>query len=92
MILIPLRGSGTRGDQVENARIFAEAGAGLLPGGEGQPGEQLARAVAALAGDGERREALGAAARKLVKLDGAALIVGELLRSFREPRAGGDHG
>jgi len=30
MILIPLRGSGTRGDQVENARYFKEAGAALV--------------------------------------------------------------
>jgi UDP-N-acetylglucosamine--N-acetylmuramyl-(pentapeptide) pyrophosphoryl-undecaprenol N-acetylglucosamine transferase len=29
MILLPLRGSGTRGDQVENARLFEKAGAAL---------------------------------------------------------------
>ena len=29
MVLVPLRGSGTRGDQVENARLFEEAGAGI---------------------------------------------------------------
>jgi UDP-N-acetylglucosamine--N-acetylmuramyl-(pentapeptide) pyrophosphoryl-undecaprenol N-acetylglucosamine transferase len=29
MIIIPLRGSGTRGDQVENARMFEEAGAAI---------------------------------------------------------------
>ena len=29
MVLIPLRGSGTRGDQVENARLFEEAGAAI---------------------------------------------------------------
>jgi len=30
MILIPLRGSGTRGDQVENARYFEKAGAAVV--------------------------------------------------------------
>jgi UDP-N-acetylglucosamine--N-acetylmuramyl-(pentapeptide) pyrophosphoryl-undecaprenol N-acetylglucosamine transferase len=29
MVLIPFRGSGTRGDQVENARLFEEAGAAV---------------------------------------------------------------
>jgi UDP-N-acetylglucosamine--N-acetylmuramyl-(pentapeptide) pyrophosphoryl-undecaprenol N-acetylglucosamine transferase len=73
MILLPLRGSGTRGDQVENARIFASAGAAVnllddspespsRPSSE-QPSlaERLVAVVAALAGDKARREAMARA-------------------------------
>jgi UDP-N-acetylglucosamine--N-acetylmuramyl-(pentapeptide) pyrophosphoryl-undecaprenol N-acetylglucosamine transferase len=70
MILIPLCGSGTRGDQVENARFFEREGAALvLPGGEG-----LAGAVGAIADDPVRREAMAEAARRIGCLDGAAII------------------
>lgn len=34
MLLVPLMGSGTRGDQVDNARFFADAGAALVLEGE----------------------------------------------------------
>jgi UDP-N-acetylglucosamine--N-acetylmuramyl-(pentapeptide) pyrophosphoryl-undecaprenol N-acetylglucosamine transferase len=78
LILIPLRGAGTRGDQVENARLFEEAGLGIRLQGEGSPAEQLVRAVAALASSGERRAAMAAAALRLVSVDGAARIVAEL--------------
>ncbi|MDR3249030.1 MAG: UDP-N-acetylglucosamine--N-acetylmuramyl-(pentapeptide) pyrophosphoryl-undecaprenol N-acetylglucosamine transferase [Treponema sp.] len=50
MVLIPLRGSGTRGDQVENARFFQEAGAAvmLLPQAiEDAGGADAARGAAA---------------------------------------------
>ena len=70
MILIPLCGSGTRGDQVENARFFEREGAALvLPGGEG-----LANAVSAIADDSARRTAMAEAARRIGCLDGAAII------------------
>jgi UDP-N-acetylglucosamine--N-acetylmuramyl-(pentapeptide) pyrophosphoryl-undecaprenol N-acetylglucosamine transferase len=79
MILIPLRGPGTRGDQVENARFFEKAGAALvLSGGEGAESrigaEALIRAVAAIAGDDEKRKAMAAAAKRIGETDGAALI------------------
>jgi UDP-N-acetylglucosamine--N-acetylmuramyl-(pentapeptide) pyrophosphoryl-undecaprenol N-acetylglucosamine transferase len=57
MILLPLRGAGTRGDQVENARLFEKAGAAVSIAGDPSP-EKLAALVAALAGDKERREAM----------------------------------
>ena len=40
MVFIPFRGSGTRGDQVENARLFEEAGAAIcfVEEGETAPG------------------------------------------------------
>jgi UDP-N-acetylglucosamine--N-acetylmuramyl-(pentapeptide) pyrophosphoryl-undecaprenol N-acetylglucosamine transferase len=63
MIIIPLRGSGTRGDQVENARIFEEAGAAVCLGGEsgGPSPEQLSALVASLAADAARRGAMAGA-------------------------------
>jgi UDP-N-acetylglucosamine--N-acetylmuramyl-(pentapeptide) pyrophosphoryl-undecaprenol N-acetylglucosamine transferase len=64
MILLPLRGSATRGDQVENARVFEEAGAAisLVSGSSGDvTPERFAALVASLAGDPERRRAMGEA-------------------------------
>jgi UDP-N-acetylglucosamine--N-acetylmuramyl-(pentapeptide) pyrophosphoryl-undecaprenol N-acetylglucosamine transferase len=70
MILIPLCGSGTRGDQVENARFFEREGAALVvPGGEG-----LASAVSTIADDPARRAAMAQAAHRIGCLDGAAII------------------
>ena len=70
MILIPLCGSGTRGDQVENARFFEREGAALVvPGGDG-----LASAVNAIADDPARRAAMAEAAHRIGCLDGAAII------------------
>jgi UDP-N-acetylglucosamine--N-acetylmuramyl-(pentapeptide) pyrophosphoryl-undecaprenol N-acetylglucosamine transferase len=74
MVLIPLRGTGTRGDQVENARFFEKAGAALvLSGGDLGPPE-LIRAVASLAEDPEKRKAMAAACRRIGAINGAALI------------------
>jgi UDP-N-acetylglucosamine--N-acetylmuramyl-(pentapeptide) pyrophosphoryl-undecaprenol N-acetylglucosamine transferase len=82
MILVPLSGSGTRGDQVENARFFEREGAALvLLGGEASP-EKLAQTVSALADDPGRREAMAEAARRIGSLDGASVIgdsVGEFI-------------
>jgi UDP-N-acetylglucosamine--N-acetylmuramyl-(pentapeptide) pyrophosphoryl-undecaprenol N-acetylglucosamine transferase len=74
MILIPLRGSGTRGDQVENARFFEREGAALVLSGAQATGENLARLVGDLADDTARRNAMAEAARKIGSLDGAAII------------------
>ena len=79
MILIPLSGPGTRGDQVENARFFEREGAALvLSGGgdlaDGGLAENLASMVSAIADDPVRREAMAQAARRIGCLDGAAII------------------
>jgi UDP-N-acetylglucosamine--N-acetylmuramyl-(pentapeptide) pyrophosphoryl-undecaprenol N-acetylglucosamine transferase len=84
MILIPLSGSGTRGDQVENARFFEREGAALVLSGGGDTGghagaEALARMVSAIADDPQRREAMAQAARQIGCLDGAA-IIGDAIR------------
>jgi len=59
MVLVPFRGSGTRGDQVENARLFEEAGAAIcfIPDSP----EKLSAIIASLAEDPDRRKAMGEA-------------------------------
>jgi UDP-N-acetylglucosamine--N-acetylmuramyl-(pentapeptide) pyrophosphoryl-undecaprenol N-acetylglucosamine transferase len=76
MILIPLSGSGTRGDQVENARFFEREGAAqVLSDGDGPAGsEKLSRMVSAIAEDHRLRGAMAEAAKRIGSLDGAAII------------------
>jgi UDP-N-acetylglucosamine--N-acetylmuramyl-(pentapeptide) pyrophosphoryl-undecaprenol N-acetylglucosamine transferase len=86
MILIPLSGSGTRGDQVENAGFFEREGAAIVLGGGQQPGreatvENLSRMVNDIAEDSGRREGMAKAARRIGSLDGAA-IIGDSIYKF----------
>jgi UDP-N-acetylglucosamine--N-acetylmuramyl-(pentapeptide) pyrophosphoryl-undecaprenol N-acetylglucosamine transferase len=74
MILIPLTGSGTRGDQVENARFFEREGAALVLLGSLAYPENLTCMVETIAKDKLKREAMAEAARRLGTLDGAAII------------------
>ena len=74
MLLIPLRGSGTRGDQVENARFFEQAGAARVLSGAAASPENLAKAVNALAEDPEKREAMAAASLAAGAPGGAGII------------------
>jgi UDP-N-acetylglucosamine--N-acetylmuramyl-(pentapeptide) pyrophosphoryl-undecaprenol N-acetylglucosamine transferase len=81
MALIPLRGSGTRGDQVENARVFEKAGAAVVIGGAEdlkETASALARAVAELAENAELRNAMAASSARMGNRDGAALIAREI--------------
>ncbi|MDR2783863.1 MAG: undecaprenyldiphospho-muramoylpentapeptide beta-N-acetylglucosaminyltransferase [Treponema sp.] len=70
MALIPLRGSGTRGDQVENARFFEKAGAAVVV----QETERLIGIIAELADDHERRAAMARASLAVGVRDGARII------------------
>jgi UDP-N-acetylglucosamine--N-acetylmuramyl-(pentapeptide) pyrophosphoryl-undecaprenol N-acetylglucosamine transferase len=74
MILIPLRGSGTRGDQVENARFFEKEGAAVVLSGEEARPENLSRVVSDIAHDQRRRQAMADAALRIGCLDGVAII------------------
>ncbi|HEY9053257.1 MAG TPA: undecaprenyldiphospho-muramoylpentapeptide beta-N-acetylglucosaminyltransferase [Rectinemataceae bacterium] len=61
MVLIPLMGSGTRGDQVENARAAQEVGAAIsLEGDEAQPEKVLAALNRLLENPYERAKAKAA--------------------------------
>lgn len=80
MILIPLAGSGTRGDQVVNARYFQKAGAAeVLIGADAAPAK-LIELVQALAQDEGRRLAMAAASRKLGEINAARYIAEEIVR------------
>jgi len=79
MLLIPLRGSGTRGDQIENARFFENAKAArvLLPqGGSGDKIDvkELISAVNEIAHNDKKRSAMAAASAKIGEKDGAQII------------------
>jgi UDP-N-acetylglucosamine--N-acetylmuramyl-(pentapeptide) pyrophosphoryl-undecaprenol N-acetylglucosamine transferase len=87
MVLIPLSGSGTRGDQVENARFFEKAGAALVIPGGGGPGETaaiLVREIWSLAEDGDRRAAMAAASERMGSLDGAQIIAQQIVSGIKE--------
>jgi UDP-N-acetylglucosamine--N-acetylmuramyl-(pentapeptide) pyrophosphoryl-undecaprenol N-acetylglucosamine transferase len=80
MVLVPLSGRGTRGDQIENARFFEKAGAAVVLSGGGANPLRLAETVASLAVDGVRREAMAAASARIGAGDGAALIADILIK------------
>ena len=80
-VLIPLA-SGSRGDQVRNARYFAERGAARLLESPG-PGELL-ESVRQLLEDGERRKSLGAEAARAMPADAARRAAEEILRVLAE--------
>jgi UDP-N-acetylglucosamine--N-acetylmuramyl-(pentapeptide) pyrophosphoryl-undecaprenol N-acetylglucosamine transferase len=85
MVLIPLRGTGTRGDQVENAGYFQKAGAALVLTGEDANAQSLAGAVNSLARDSEKRTAMAAASLKIGERDAAkqiARILAEEIKNF----------
>ena len=74
MVLVPLCGSGTRGDQVDNARLFQSRGAALaLVGDEAGP-DALLDAMRELITDPKRAAAAGAAARELAGADAADAV------------------
>jgi len=73
MLLIPLRGSGTRGDQAENARYFEKAGAALVLG-ENAGARELIEAVSLFCNDSQKREVYAAASLAIGKCGGAKQI------------------
>jgi len=74
MLLIPLSGSGTRGDQVENARYFEKKAAAQVLSGENVNPHELIKAVKALSQDSEKRENMAAASLMIGKLNAAETI------------------
>jgi UDP-N-acetylglucosamine--N-acetylmuramyl-(pentapeptide) pyrophosphoryl-undecaprenol N-acetylglucosamine transferase len=85
MVLLPLRGRGTRGDQVENAEFFERAGAALVAQGGA---ENLAALIRELAEAPERLAAMAAAAADIARLDGAAVIARVLAQAVSAGGAG----
>lgn len=56
MVLVPLCGSGTRGDQVDNARFFEKNGAAYVLAGEEATGANLKKALEELLDKKKRKE------------------------------------
>ena len=80
MVLVPLSGSGTRGDQVENARFFEREGAAIVLTGADLTPERLSGIIDSLANDPSRMEAMAQSARRIGSLDGAAIIGDSIIR------------
>jgi len=80
MILIPLMGSGTRGDQVENARFFKQAGAAQVLTAP-EPAE-LMLAVNSLAKDEIKRNEMAKASAKIGEKNAAMVIAKSILEGI----------
>ena len=79
MVLVPLCGADTRGDQVDNAALFARAGAAVsLVGAEATPA-RLAEETLSLLADPARLAAAGRACKALAGGDAASLIADLIL-------------
>jgi UDP-N-acetylglucosamine--N-acetylmuramyl-(pentapeptide) pyrophosphoryl-undecaprenol N-acetylglucosamine transferase len=82
MVLIPLRGSGTRGDQVENARLFERVGAAICFTEEGQAAPaRLSALINSLAEDPQRLSAMKEA--KITESDAAEFIAKEIINRVK---------
>lgn len=79
LILIPLEGSGTRGDQVENAEYFQSQGAALLLSGPSVTVDNLVDLVKRVLGDKALRESLVQGVRTIGQLDGTTLIASAII-------------
>ena len=74
MLLVPLSGSGTRGDQVENADFFRQAGAAIVMLGDEANPQNLVKNVNILAEDTAKRAVMAAASGKIGETNGAYYI------------------
>ncbi len=83
MVLIPLAGYGSRGDQVENARMLEQAGAARMLLGETATPDTLARALKDLASSEDARKRMAEVARAIAKPDAASAIAEYLYRLVR---------
>ncbi len=84
MILVPLCGSGTRGDQVDNAALFVRSGAAISLVGPEATADKLVDEITRLLDDHRRRMAIGEAARALAGRDAAAEIARLILERIGE--------
>ena len=84
MLLVPLCGSGTRGDQVDNAELFVRAGAAISLVGNEATADALVAQALGLVGDEKRLAAMGRAAAALAGRDAASEIADLILRRIGE--------
>jgi UDP-N-acetylglucosamine--N-acetylmuramyl-(pentapeptide) pyrophosphoryl-undecaprenol N-acetylglucosamine transferase len=82
MLLIPLAGSGTRGDQVENAEFFRKAGAAeVIDGAADDACEKIFNFVKNILNDGAKLKAMSDASFKTGRRDAAGAIAKVLLET-----------
>lgn len=86
MILIPLRGSATRGDQVENAEYFKNAGAAIVLDGADLEKEQFVSLLHNLYNDPARMERMALSAAAIGKKDAVSTIVQAILERIKGAR------
>ena len=83
MVLVPLCGSGTRGDQVDNARFFEERGAAIVLLGEDADSVHLKSALERMGGI-SFRESAALASKSLSEGERPALRIAELVLAEAE--------
>jgi UDP-N-acetylglucosamine--N-acetylmuramyl-(pentapeptide) pyrophosphoryl-undecaprenol N-acetylglucosamine transferase len=84
MLLVPLCGAATRGDQVDNAELFERAGAAISLAGEEATPERLTREALGLLAEPARLAQMGKAAREFAGADAASAIADLILRTIGE--------
>jgi len=82
-ILIPLPRGASRGDQIENAGFFAEAGASVVLQQEQVSADELVEVVLHLLSNADKLERMGARASQLSRPDAAGRIAQLILRTER---------
>ncbi|GHV84649.1 UDP-N-acetylglucosamine--N-acetylmuramyl-(pentapeptide) pyrophosphoryl-undecaprenol N-acetylglucosamine transferase [Spirochaetia bacterium] len=82
MVLLPLAGSGTRGDQVENARYFEKAGAAIVLSPDKRETADLIEVIRSLAENEEKRKSMAAASARIGEEGGTEKIVDLLLKKL----------
>lgn len=87
LVLIPLAGSGTRGDQVENARFFESQGAAKVLTGEDVTAEKLKTVLSELK-NAEIRKNLSENVRKMSQESRPALTIANLMFDEIQKRIG----
>lgn len=84
MLLVPLCGSGTRGDQVDNAELFVRAGAAISLVGSEATADALVAEALGLLSEPMRLAAMGKAAVALAGRDAASDIADLILHRIGE--------
>ena len=84
MILLPLRGAGTRGDQIENALFFEKAGAAVVL--QSADTRELMEAVNLFAHNAAVRKNFSDASAKMGEKDGTGIIARILYENIRGKR------
>jgi UDP-N-acetylglucosamine--N-acetylmuramyl-(pentapeptide) pyrophosphoryl-undecaprenol N-acetylglucosamine transferase len=79
-ILVPLPRGSSRGDQIENAGFFAEAGAAVVLQQEGLTADRLGEVVLQLLGNADKLVRMGRRAFELSRPDAAGLIARLILQ------------